>query len=96
MKLMALSPRWIGYSEQLVNGISFLCPHCMTQRLAIHFDPPIDPDNWWPRLVQPTYAGMNIWRRLKGETFEDLTIEPSVNAEIEGHWHGFIKDGEVS
>lgn len=35
------------------------------------------------------------WKR-KGDTFEELTLEPSVNCEASGHWHGFVTKGEVT
>lgn len=35
-----------------------------------------------------------IWKRT-GETFETLTLSPSINAEASGHWHGFITKGEI-
>jgi hypothetical protein len=35
-----------------------------------------------------------LWTRL-GETFEAITITPSVDASKAGHWHGFITAGEV-
>ena len=31
----------------------------------------------------------------KGETFETLTLTPSVDASAAGHWHGHVTDGEV-
>lgn len=35
-----------------------------------------------------------IWKRT-GETFDTLTLTPSINAEAAGHWHGFITNGDV-
>lgn len=35
-----------------------------------------------------------IWHRT-GETFEDLTLSPSVDAGASGHWHGFVSGGAV-
>ncbi len=40
--------------------------------------------------VPPGY----LWKRT-GETFETLTLSPSVDASASGHWHGHITDGEV-
>jgi hypothetical protein len=34
------------------------------------------------------------WQRT-GETFETLTLMPSVDASRAGHWHGFITNGQV-
>lgn len=41
-------------------------------------------------VVPPGY----LWQR-SGETFESLTLTPSVDASASGHWHGFITAGEV-
>lgn len=35
-----------------------------------------------------------VWART-GETFETLTLTPSVNAGSAGHWHGFVTDGVI-
>lgn len=35
----------------------------------------------------------NLWKRT-GETFETLTLEPSI-MQPRGCWHGHIKNGEV-
>jgi hypothetical protein len=35
-----------------------------------------------------------LWTRT-GETFEALTLTPSVDASPAGHWHGFVTKGEI-
>jgi len=89
-------------------GVSFLCPHCehtpcptcghqRGRRLAFYFFPPIDPDNligrygpeWWPENGR----GRKEHRRESGDTFDTLTISPSVGFEQIGHWHGTITNG---
>ncbi len=35
------------------------------------------------------------WTRA-GETFDLLSLAPSVDASKSGHWHGFVTNGEVS
>ncbi len=112
MKLTELNPRWVGLSGPIYDGVAFDCPHCLReafnrpgeeidiQRLAITFSPPIDPNGWWAKITQPTYAGQNVWKRGNGDTFETLSISPSVDAsnpiEFKNHWHGFISNGEVN
>jgi hypothetical protein len=32
---------------------------------------------------------------LVGDSFESLTISPSVDASAAGHWHGFIQAGKI-
>ncbi len=85
----------------IITGVTFLCPHCMTQRLGVHFNPPIDPQGWWDKIQRPTYEGINVWTREGGETFDTLTLTPSIdttqpNIDFPGHWHGFIRNGEVT
>ena len=36
-----------------------------------------------------------LWKRT-GENFETLTLTPSVDASAEGHWHGFITNGNIT
>lgn len=35
-----------------------------------------------------------IWGRT-GETFETLTLSPSIDASASGHWHGFVTGGQI-
>lgn len=103
-KLIDLGARWAGFGVPgLIDGVTFLCPHCVekgirTQRLGVTFSPPIDPEGWWDKISQPTYAGRLVWKRERGETFETLTLSPSLNMnegriDFDNHWHGHIKDG---
>jgi len=106
MKLLDLDPHWItfGYlppedaGKRLYIGIRFNCPHCLTQRLAVMFTPPIDDNVLWKYATWDHYADVisqeGKWNRT-GETFETLTLKPSINTEFHGHWHGFIENGEI-
>lgn len=107
MRLTELSPKWVGINDQGRTahiGIGFQCPHCREQRLVVFFRPYIDPDNivplnMWrlPDAPNPntgTIAPVNWWNRI-GETYESLTLSPSVDVGAAGHWHGHIQDGEV-
>lgn len=102
MKLSDLNPRWAIDADIVIGGvthhdedrhgmaISFDCPHCGEQRLAVWFKNPIDggpPSD----DVDPQHQ----WQRA-GTTFEDLTLTPSIDASQWGHWHGFITNGEVT
>lgn len=101
IKLTDLNPRWTGLSvsgHELVDGITFDCPHCRNQRLGVKFTPPLDKNNWKQRSIEyPIYQLM--WQRV-GDTFETITLSPSVNAnsriDFQNHWHGFIENGFVS
>jgi hypothetical protein len=83
-KLLDLSPRWLTIeSGRKGMGISFRCPHCQ-ERNAIMFENPLDEG--------PPAGNGTLWKRY-GDTFENLSLEPSIN--VKGHWHGFIKNGDV-
>lgn len=108
MRLSELSPRWIGLQnwaskDNFYVGISFLCPHCQPKacptcghlpehkRLAVNFWPPIDPANLMGNLFQiPPNGG----HARTGDTFETITLTPSIGFDSIGHWHGNITNGE--
>lgn len=35
-----------------------------------------------------------VWE-AKGDSFDTLTLSPSVDASASGHWHGHVKNGEA-
>jgi len=108
MKLADLAPHWIqplSWSDvaPFYIGVSFLCPHCVHtpcptcgaqrgKRLAISFWPPIDPQEWQSRITEIPHTGFH--KRIGGDTFDTLTIEPSIG--LEPHWHGRIVNGTVT
>lgn len=107
MKLTELDPHWITFgshpqpedvAKRFYVGIRFDCPHCRTQRLAVMFTPIIDDNVAWKYSTWDGYQQMlatdNKWQRT-GDTFDILTLKPSINTEFHGHWHGFIENGEV-
>lgn len=110
MRLAGLKPHWITPNNwadaTFYVGVSFLCPHCPVdapehgpgrrRRLAVMFYPPIDPtglqtkyggEAWWPKR-----AGDH--QRVSGETFDTLSLFPSVGFDSIAHWHGNITNGE--
>jgi hypothetical protein len=107
MKLIDLAPHWVTLSRvaegvKFYYGVSFLCPHCdhtdcpacgtkRGRRIAFSFWPPIDPDGWESKITPIPHNGFH--NRVSGDTFETLTIGPSIG--IEGHWHGSIINGEL-
>ena len=93
MRLTTLAPHWIGYGP-IVVGISFWCPHCRTTRLAVLFVEAIDAEGWLAKGVTRHHDPFE-WHRT-GETFDTLTLRPSINCEVAGHWHGVIAEGEVT
>jgi hypothetical protein len=107
VRLVDLAPRWfdvpgLGTDK---DGITFLCPHCQEVRLGVQFANPVqggvgvlmsnkDKLRHVHELgtfdVPPGY----LWQR-DGETFETLTLTPSVDASKSGHWHGSISNGGI-
>lgn len=101
MRLSDLEPRWYRVpvqdcSDETVRvGFTFNCPHCTgsAQRLAV----PVHQDG----LVNPHPDDNNclhlghVWEMTGGESWDTLTLTPSVDASATGHWHGFITNGEI-
>jgi hypothetical protein len=108
MRLVDLAPHWINIPAaadgvRFYIGVSFLCPHCehtpcptcghqRGNRLAFNFWPPIDPDGWLSKGVD--YPHERFHQRVSGETFDTLTITPSIG--LDPHWHGTITNGEIT
>lgn len=94
MRLTDLNPRWYAHGNSPdVVGITFDCPCCRTQRLGVLFKEEIDRDGLpndvhWARTDRK-------WHR-EGDTFETLTLSPSVDASGVGHWHGSVTNGAVA
>jgi hypothetical protein len=106
MRLIDLRPKWIEpmqWSDQsppFYIGVSFLCPHCdhsdcptcghvRGKRLAVSFWPPIDPQGIEGKITEIPHDGFH--RRVSGDTFETLSLAPSVG--LDPHWHGYITNG---
>ncbi len=107
MKLTELNPRWIVSGDRRV-GLTFDCPHCFSipdiqdtdiAKIGVYFKNPIGGG----LPIETKY----LWNR-KGDTFETMTLSPSVNASKagqpletitirgKGHWHGWITNGEIT
>jgi len=100
MQLTELHPKWVGVHNWCGNphfrcGIVFDCPHCLKQRIAIFFTPPIDPDHEWDKFDRAElYPDHPKWTR-QGETFDTITLTPSIDVSQYEHWHGFIENGQI-
>lgn len=101
-------PTWALPENPFYIGVSFLCPHCehtdcpecgqaRGKRLAVMFDPPIDPTDCIGRGLcsWPQHMADGKHKRLSGMSFDDLTLDPSVGFHESGHWHGTITNGEL-
>lgn len=93
MKLSELAPRFWGVNGERL-GMSFNCPHCLTTRLAIalHVDGHLTLDKSHIMAVAPETH--HIWE-CTSEDFSAMTVSPSVDASAQGHWHGFIRAGNI-
>lgn len=102
MLLVDLNPRFFshggeGVSDEAGNpipkrkgiGVSFDCP-CLSPsciRVAIPFDKPLDGG-------PSPHPEPNTWKRT-GDTFETLTLKPSIKRLDNCKWHGWVTNGEV-
>lgn len=96
MRLSELEPKWCSDADGRHGmGLSFLCPVHRTHRLVVGFTVPVDGGT-------PMNGYQFLWDR-KGDTFDTLTLGPSVDASGARHydniktpcWHGFITNGEI-
>ena len=94
MRLADLDPRWYSADNNPdIVGVTFDCPHCFAkQRLGVLFVEEIDRDGL-PNDVHWSKSEKK-WHR-EGDTFETLTLSPSIDCSHFGHWHGHITKGEV-
>lgn len=108
MKLTELDPRWVGSGGEGVTqdgkpaperhgvAISFICPcgthprdeEYETDRCVVPFNNPLDGG-----ARVDTGAG-SYWERT-GDTFETLTLAPSIQRVGGCKWHGQIQNGEI-
>lgn len=99
MRLAELRPKWVTLNgwkmaEQFSVGVSFDCPHCNEKRLAVMFWPPIDPAGLLGRMFELPDNGGH--KRVSGDTFDTLTLQPSIGFDNPPHFHGHITNGEVT
>jgi hypothetical protein len=109
MRLIDLDPRWFEaldrdqfYDEKSRAGFTFLCPHCQQTRIAVTTRPLKASDQFEGlAALHPDSHGdivpakqMFAWT-IDGEDFATISVTPSVDASASGHWHGFIKNGDI-
>lgn len=112
MRLTELDPKWWAEPGRRGQGVVFLCPHCRKTWLCVAFSNPLDgghpwslspsPRPLWAVLYPDTLARGQVvvppgthWHRT-GDTFDTLTLAPSVDASPAGCWHGFVRAGGVA
>ncbi len=98
MNLTALAPKWyVLHDGGPKSGLTFQCPHCLTQRLAVAFHP---HGEQMMLEHEPEAHHLGPEWTLTGDddfhSFEHVTLTPSVDASKFGHWHGWITNGEIT
>lgn len=98
MRLIELHPFWVH-----PNIFVFLCPHCRTALLSCKNVPMCVWDqhlivqhafgNRFHDLVYVPCKKNTAWK-IEGQ-LPNITVTPSIDASASGHWHGFIKNGEI-
>jgi len=99
MKLTELNPRWVGAGGEGISdkdgnpvskregvGISFDCPCGCSPRVFVSFSNPLDGGEKLRDRI--------TWERT-GDTFDNLTLSPSILRLGGCGWHGFVTNGEV-
>jgi hypothetical protein len=81
VRLVDLEPKWIDRNGRTGLGVIFNCMigHCCG-RIRIYFTNPLDGGPAWPVDDQNSHR----WTRT-GDSFETLSMTPSVNADVCGH-----------
>lgn len=87
--LTDFNPKWTGLLRpKSGEGFEFDCPKCNARgvghRLCVYFSNPLDGQ-------PPAPWQIPMWTR-EGATFENLTVEPSIQYPC---FHGWIEDGIV-
>lgn len=95
VKLADLKPMWIPKVEDGAQacGIAFECPVCPRNDAGgVHY-------------IRVQWANMEgrppqevLWERAGGNTFDTLTLNPSILADVTGtcKFHGWIQNGMVT
>lgn len=79
------------------DGIIFRCPKCYAKEGSLHGVHSVL--TWFRHRANVTLdvtPGPSRWEALcHGETFETLTLAPSIRLTSGCEWHGFIRNGET-
>ncbi len=98
MKLSELNPRWIH-----PDIFAFDCPCCRKAILTCkrvqmgvcdQFEVMVKFFGEDNGLTIVPCANEQCWK-LDSDDFSAMTVTPSIDASQSGHWHGFIKNGEI-
>jgi Family of unknown function (DUF6527) len=97
MKLTDLEPRWWSFEPGGPRvGLTFLCPHCKTERVGVvfHHRGHEAIEDQYIKAHSPGTDSDHIWT-VEGDDFHNLTITPSIDASKIVHWHGYVTNGEI-
>jgi hypothetical protein len=99
-RLVDLHPVWVGAGGEGIRnadgspapartgiGVSFDCPDGCGKHCFIPFENPLDGG-------PPIHPVSAQWKRT-GDTFETLTLRPSLQRLGGCRWHGYITNGEA-
>lgn len=91
-------------------GVTFLCPCCRNVRLTCYTQPTpqkqqflllaengiieVDEDGD-PKRADIVPCNPAAKWSIEGDSFESLSIKPSIDASPSGHWHGYVTNGEA-
>lgn len=79
-------------SFEKAEGIHFLCPLCGNHRVICSFA----DRNLKPHQGTHNKKGEPVRWKVTGNTFENLSLSPSILLESGCNWHGFIINGQVT
>lgn len=100
MKLTDLHPQWIDLGPCYKVGVVFDCPvhkdtGCIYPRILAYFENPPSGAAMLPKAEPDDGRWV-----MSGAGFEDMTLQPSILYPKPKygptHWHGFIRNGEVT
>ncbi len=99
MRLTELNPRWVH-----PNILAFDCPCCKKVILTCK-DIEMGVCDQMDIFVKHFGEGNGLtivpckkeqsWKIENRDDFNTLTAAPSLDASAAGHWHGFIRNGEI-
>lgn len=103
MRLADLSPQWIVREGQRI-GFVFVSPANPAWHQSCFFEKVQTKEQW--RLFDSVLGehgcekvqGCRVdfaWTHISGDTFESLTVKPSIDGSRGGLWHGYITNGEI-
>lgn len=97
MRMSQLSPRWVH-----IDMFIFLCPHCQKvwlscKRVVMSRSQQYDIFEVLGLHGAVVPCKPEFSWQMKGSFENDnFTVSPSLDASASGHWHGHIKNGQVT